>query len=203
MVSGESKKSAIGPESSKSEIRARALRRRRDLADKDRRSRAICERFQNLQAFRDCGTLLVYMHLPNEVGTDELVKCLLESRKKLVVPYCRGDDLGLFLLSRLDDLSIGTFGILEPLGKLRSDVERQVEPTQLDLLAIPGIAFDRHGGRVGHGRGYFDRLLKQIRPDAVTVGLAFECQLFDRVPMEDHDVPLDGIVTEHAAYFSR
>ncbi len=196
-------KDSTGPEISKAEIRARAIESRHSLSDRDRRSRAVCDRFGTLPALADAGTVLVYMHIRGEVRTADLVEGLLETGKRVVVPYCVGDDLSLFLLSELTELSPGTFGILEPHDHLRSVAEKHVEPQELDMLAIPGVAFDRSGGRVGHGRGYFDRLLQHLRPDAFSVGLAFKCQLFDQVPMEPHDVPLDAVVTEDALYLSK
>lgn len=142
------------------------------------------------------------MHIRDEVRTADLVTQALQTGKKVVVPYCVGDDLKLFLLADRAELSAGTLGIPEPKESLRSRAERQVAPEELDLLAVPGLAFDRSGGRVGHGRGYFDRLLRHLRPDACSIGLAFECQLFDWVPMDSHDVPLDGIVTEERIYLA-
>jgi 5-formyltetrahydrofolate cyclo-ligase len=197
-----SESSSSGPEISKAEIRARGLQLRRNLADKDRRSVAVCERFRTLTQYADAATVLVTMHIRAEVRTTDLVTSTLHTGKRLVVPYCQGDDLKLFLLADLTELSVGTFGILEPQEPLRSAPAKQVAPGELDLLAVPGVAFDRSGGRVGHGRGYFDRLLRCLRPDACSIGLAFECQLFDRVPMEEHDVALDGIVTEKGVYFT-
>lgn len=196
-------KNLTGPEISKAEIRARAMESRRSLSDKERRSCSICDRFAALPAFADDGTVLVYMHIRAEVRTTTLVGRLLESDKRVVVPYCVGDDLRLFLLSDLAELAPGALGIPEPRQNLRTIAEKHVEPGELDLLAVPGVAFDRFGGRVGHGRGYFDRLLRHIRPDAFSAGLAFECQLFDQVPMEPHDVPLDAVVTEDAVYLSK
>ena len=67
---------------------------------------------------------------------------------------------------------------------------------ELDLLVIPGLAFDRQGGRLGYGKGYFDRLLPGARPDALLAAVAFECQLFDAVPMQPYDVRVDAVVTE-------
>lgn len=143
------------------------------------------------------------MHVRDEVRTDALVARLFKTRKRIVVPYCVGPDLKLFLLCDLDDLSTGVFGIPEPRQSLRSLAERRIEPKELDLLAVPGVAFDRLGGRVGHGRGFFDRLLQHKRADAISLGLAFECQVFERVPMDEDDVPLDGVVTEETAYLAR
>lgn len=194
---------ASGPEISKAEIRARALQRRRNLTDKDRRSVAICTRFCALPRYLDAAAVLIYMHTGDEVRTADLLAHLLQEGKRAVVPYCAGDTLKLYHLTDLSELSPGVLGILEPKAALRSVAARHVMPEELDLLAVPGVAFDRTGGRVGHGRGYFDRLLRHLRADALSVGIAFECQLFDRVPMESHDVPLGGIVTEDAVYWAK
>ena len=192
-----------GPGISKAEIRARAFECRRNLTDKDRRSAAICERFCALPQYADAATILVYMHIRDEVRTTNLVTRLLQGGKRAVVPYCVGDTLKLYHLRDLTELSAGVLGIPEPRAALRSIADKHVTPEELDLLAVPGAAFDRTGGRVGHGRGYFDRLLRHLRAGACSVGLAFECQLFGRVPMEPHDVPMCGIVTEEAVYWAR
>ena len=65
---------------------------------------------------------------------------------------------------------------------------------------VPGVAFDRHGGRTGHGKGYYDKLLQHARPDAPLVALAFECQLFPEIPTAQHDIFMDRIITEKAIY---
>lgn len=190
------------PEISKAEIRARGLRRRGDLADKDRLSADVRRNFQTLQQYALARRVFVYLHIRSEVRTTELVRQLLDSRKQVVVPYCVDDHLQLFRLSDLAELSPGTMGILEPKTCFRNTPTRQVDPRELDLLAIPGVAFDRAGGRVGHGGGYFDRFLPRLRDDACALGLAFECQLFDRVPMKRHDTPIHGVVTERGVYFA-
>jgi 5-formyltetrahydrofolate cyclo-ligase len=67
---------------------------------------------------------------------------------------------------------------------------------RLDLVVVPGVAFDPQGNRLGWGAGYYDRLLAQVRADAPIVALAFECQIVPAIPPESHDVPVDVIVTE-------
>ena len=94
------------------------------------------------------------------------------------------------------DLAPGTLGILEPKPELREQDQRRAEVQELDLLVIPGLAFDRQGGRLGYGKGYFDRLLPGARPDALLAAVAFECQLFDAVPMQPYDVRVDAVITE-------
>jgi 5-formyltetrahydrofolate cyclo-ligase len=73
----------------------------------------------------------------------------------------------------------------------------------LNLVMVPGVAFDRRGARMGHGKGYYDKLLEHARPDTPLVALAFECQLFDEIPTAEHDVFMDKIITEKAIYPGR
>ncbi len=81
--------------------------------------------------------------------------------------------------------------------------EKKLQPTDLDLIMVPGVAFDRNGGRTGHGKGYYDKLLQHARKDAPLVALAFECQLFDEIPMEPHDIFMDAVVTEVGVFIGR
>ena len=78
--------------------------------------------------------------------------------------------------------------------------DRRPQAADLDLILVPGLTFDRSGGRLGLGKGYYDRFLKYVRPDAPKIAPAFECQLLDEVPVSPHDVRVDMVVTENAVY---
>src|SRR5262249_20104673 len=123
--------------------------------------------------------------------------------KRVVIPYCVDERLELFHLSDMDQLAVGTFEVLEPKPELRVSGQRLVPPAEIDLAVVPGVAFDRDGRRLGHGMGYYDRLLTELRADASLVALAFECQMFPGVPTDAHDVPMDKIITERAVYAGR
>jgi 5-formyltetrahydrofolate cyclo-ligase len=116
------------------------------------------------------------------------------------VPYCVNGELELFHLQNMDELALGMYKILEPRAELRTLPGSRVEAASLDLVVVPGVAFDREGGRTGHGFGYYDKLLGRARPDAPLIALAFECQLFPRIPMQPHDIFMDKVVTESAVY---
>jgi 5-formyltetrahydrofolate cyclo-ligase len=75
-----------------------------------------------------------------------------------------------------------------------------VDVTSLELIIVPGVAFDSSGGRIGHGKGYYDRLLRNVTPATRIVALAFECQMFAEIPMLDQDAFMDKVVTERAVY---
>ena len=77
---------------------------------------------------------------------------------------------------------------------------KQVAVEEFDLVMVPGVAFDRRGARMGHGMGYYDKLLEHARPDTPLVALAFECQLFPEIPTQEHDIFMDQIITEQAIY---
>src|SRR5204863_8679815 len=118
----------------------------------------------------------------------------------IVVPYCVDGELELFHLESMDELAAGMYKILEPREELRAVPEKRVEIEELDLVKVPGVAFDRGGGRTGHGKGYYDKLLERARPDTPLVALAFECQLFPEIPTGAHDIYMDKVVTEGAVY---
>ncbi len=177
-------------------IRARARALRVSQADKSGLSRRICRRLATLPEYLYAATVMSYVDLGSEVRTRDLLKAAWRDGKRLVVPYCVGDQLGLFVLESLDELAPGTLGILEPAAELRGRGNRRIDVAELDLIVVPGVAFDRRGGRLGQGKGYYDRLLRLARPGTALVALAFECQLVAEVPMLPHDVPMQKVITE-------
>ena len=187
----------------KQAIRRKASARRNAQPGKDALSAAIFERIFSLNEYSAAGTVLFYIDVRSEVRTRPALSSVLALQKRIVVPYCVDDRLALFNLRGLDELEPAAFGILEPRMPLRELSERRVDPVEIDLVLAPGVAFDRRGGRLGHGLGYYDRLLQRLRPGAVIVGLAFDCQLFDEIPMSPHDVFMDLVVTESAVYEGR
>jgi len=184
----------------KQEIRKRAHANRRRQENKDLLSREIHRRLAALPEFKAAGTVMFYVDVRHEVRTQSLLPSVWQQGKRIVVPYCVGDRLELFLLHDVDELAVDTFGILEPQHELRGRLDRKLEVSAIDLIVVPGVAFDRRGGRVGHGRAYYDKLLNRVRPDTTLAALAFECQLFPAVPVESHDVAMDVVITEEAVY---
>jgi 5-formyltetrahydrofolate cyclo-ligase len=187
----------------KARIREQAHANRNQQPDKDDLSRRICETFMALPEYAAARTVLFYLDVRSEVRTRHTLPDALKTGKRIVVPYCVKDELELFLLTSPDELAVGMYKILEPKPELRALPEKRVAPTELDLIMVPGVAFDRRGARMGHGFGYYDRLLQHARPDAPLVALAFECQLFPEIPTQPHDVFMDRIITEQAVYPGR
>ncbi|MGY6276542.1 5-formyltetrahydrofolate cyclo-ligase [Methylomonas sp. MgM2] len=176
--------------------------------DKNAVSASICQRFIGQPWYRSAQTVLWYVHCRSEVRTLPSLIQQLATHKRIVVPYCTVDDngercLGLWHLQDIAELRPGMWNILEPPRERWPEPERQVNPQQLDVVMVPGVAFDGKGGRLGNGAGYFDRLLRRVRPDTVLAGVCYQSQILPLVPMESHDVHMDVVITEQAIYPGR
>lgn len=187
----------------KQQLRAQAMANRQRQENKDELSHAIGQRLLTLPEFAAAQTVLFYINVRAEVSTRPLLPVAWQQGKRVVVPYCVRGQLELFRLENFEELGSSTFGLLEPRAELRGRPDRSVAPSELDLVVVPGVAFDRNGGRLGHGRGYFDGLLKHVRSDTSLVALAFECQIVPEVPMFAHDIYMHKVVTEKAIYERR
>lgn len=188
----------------KAALREEAHSRRRAQVDKDPLSRQIMARFFELPAWQSARTVMLYLDVRAEVRTRHDLPAALASGKKIVVPWCNDQgELELFHLESLDELAVGMYKILEPKPELRQLPHKQVAVEELDLIMVPGVAFDRSGARMGHGKGYYDKLLEHARLDTPLVALAFECQLFPEIPVQPHDIYMDQIITEAAVHQGR
>ncbi len=184
----------------KKSIREQAHANRRAQENKEELSRLICDRFVGLDEYAAARTLLFYIDVRTEVRTRQHLPVALAAGKRVLVPYCVERDLVLFDLRSMDELSVGMYKILEPREDLRRCRRRRVDVAEVDLIMVPGVAFDRRGARMGHGFGYYDKLLEHARRDTPLVALAFECQLFPEIPTQPHDIFMDKIITEQAIY---
>lgn len=184
----------------KKAIREAAHAARNALPNKDELSQAICEKFVALPEYQRAKTVMYYVDVRSEVRTRNYLATALTHGKRIVVPYCVDGLLELFLLESMDELDLGAYKILEPRADLRGLPAKRVQPEELDLIMVPGVAFDRRGARMGHGFGYYDKLLEHARPDCPLVALAFECQFFPEIPTQSHDVFMDKIISEAAVY---
>lgn len=184
----------------KRRIREQAHANRREQENKDPLSRQIVAKFMSLSEYEAAQTVMFYIDVRAEVRTRQDLPAALESGKRVVIPYCVDGELELFYLESMDELDIGMYKILEPRPELRTVLEKRVEVDELDLIMVPGVAFDRRGARTGHGKGYYDKLLEHARDDTPLVALAFECQMFEEIPVAEHDVFMDKVITESAIY---
>jgi 5-formyltetrahydrofolate cyclo-ligase len=152
----------------------------------------------SLPAYKAAKTVMWYVDAGSEVRTRQTLPEALGHGKRVVVPWCvvESNTLELFLLADMTELVEGAYKILEPKPELRHLANKVVRPEELDLVMVPGTAFDLRGGRMGQGKGYYDRLLASARRNAPLVGMAFDCQIFEEIPVAGHDVFMDVVLTE-------
>ena len=187
----------------KAAIRKQAHENRKNQEDKEAVSIAIMNRFMELPEYDAARTVMFYVDVRDEVRTRQALPAALATGKRIVVPYCVDGELELFWLEVMDELELVMYRILEPKNELRDVVHKRLQPEDLDLIMVPGVAFDKNGGRTGHGKGYYDKLLEHAKPETPLVALAFECQMFDEIPMDHHDIFMDKVVTENNVYTGR
>lgn len=185
----------------KNQLRKTAHANRNEQENKDELSRRIVGAFMSLPEYATASTVMFYVDVRSEVRTRHDLAAALEGDKTIIVPWCNEDgELELFRLDNMDELEIGMYRILEPREDLRRLPEKQVNVEELDLIMVPGVGFDSRGARMGHGKGYYDKLLEHARPDTPLVALAFECQMFEEIPVAGHDVFMDKVITEDCVY---
>ncbi len=158
----------------------------------------IIQTLMGLDEFKNSSMLMCYVDFRNEVSTKGFIEQCLEMGKRVAVPLVYRDKSACKKIVAVEifdldgSLEKGTFGILEP----KAVDTNFVAPTDFDLIIVPGVAFDGYKNRIGYGAGYYDAFLVEIKDSCKTVGLAFDIQFVDEIPVEKHDVPLDIIVTE-------
>jgi len=183
----------------KEKLRKEIKEKRRKLSKEENRkkSKEIKERLLELKEYRDAKTVLFYVSYDGEVFTQDMIKEAMKE-KRVVLPISNKEDCSLSLseLKNLGDLEMGSYGILEP----KKDCRRKVSIDEIDLIIVPGVGFDTKGNRMGHGKGYYDRLLDNS--NATTIALAFEFQIIKNIPTESHDKKVDIIVTENEVIYS-
>lgn len=136
----------------------------------------------------DVSTVLAYYSLPDEVNTHQLIDELVADGKTVLLPkVLDGETMELRRYTGRQDLQEGPFHIMEPVGECFSDY------SQIDVVLVPGVAFDSQGHRLGRGKGYYDRFLSALTPCAL-IGVCFDFQKVSEVPIDEYDIPVDEVI---------
>jgi 5-formyltetrahydrofolate cyclo-ligase len=189
-------------------LRRKAYDARNAQPNKDEVSRLAIARLLELPEYEQAQTVLWYLDCRSELRTRHALPDALTGGKRIVVPFCTTDEngenkLGLWLLESMDEMIVGKWNILEPPRDRWTEPAKVVAPDELDLVMVPGVGFDRSGGRMGNGQGYYDRLLQSVRLNCALVAPCYESQLMDEVLMGPHDVFMDKVVTEAQVYHGK
>lgn len=152
-------------------------------------SEKILKRLEETELFRQASCIALYHAIPGEVQTAGFIEKWFD-KKQLLLPLVIGDDLRLLPYEGYDSLIPGAFGILEP-----KNTETTVPESDVDLIIVPGVAFDCQLNRMGRGKGYYDRLLSTLQ--APKIGICFNFQLQESIPVESFDKKMDMVITEN------
>lgn len=156
-------------------------------AEKMAAADAVFSRVEESAAFQLAERILMYHSLPDELSTLKFLD-KWKKLKKFYLPRVNGVNLELLPYDE-SRLEIGSFHIEEPRGNDTHPVE------EMEVIIVPGVAFDRKGRRLGRGKGFYDRLLQTAK--AIKIGVGYEFQLLEEIPAEPHDVAMDYVITEH------
>ena len=166
----------------------RAEMSHREVAEK---SKSAAQLFLSSDFYKNAAQIMLYTQLGNETDTTDIISCAFADKKTLVFPITEVHS-GIITPYYADEKTVfkkGNFSVSEPVGTQVADM------TKTDVILVPGIAFDKTGGRIGFGKGCYDRLLKNSA--AVKIGYCYGFQLVDSIPCEPHDVKMDFIITEN------
>ncbi|HEX3025631.1 MAG TPA: 5-formyltetrahydrofolate cyclo-ligase [Clostridia bacterium] len=173
----------------------REIRRRLSPEEKARLDQSVFENLIRTEEYRKAQAILCYVSVRDEVDTLRVIGHALETGKKVAAPICipEGNRMEFHLISSIDDLKIGHFGLLEPEPKPQT----LFYPAKLDFCIVPGLSFDRLGGRLGYGGGYYDRFLSKYRITAA--GICYSSLISKIIlPTGRYDVPVSIVVTDRA-----
>ncbi len=188
------RESAGGNMFSKQEIRKEMLEKRRQLTSEEVETGGLqlLEKLQSGGYLKDVRTAFVYVSAKNEVSTLPLIAYLLSQNVRVCVPKTFGEGcMEACLISNLErDLTLGTYGILEPV------TEEKVMIETIDLVIVPGVAFDKDGNRIGYGAGYYDRFLqrKELPRHVRKLGVCYAFQVVDAIVADNTDIPMDEVI---------
>lgn len=173
----------------KVEIRRRIknLRTMLDSVERESAATQVFERLEKTAAFLMAEHILMYHSLPDELSTKTFLRKWGE-KKHFYLPRVNGVNLDILPYDE-SRLELGAFHIEEPTG------DNVVSSDILELIVVPAVAFDRRGNRLGRGKGFYDRLLNSVR--ATKIGVGYEFQLYDELPTEEHDIPMDIVITQN------
>lgn len=181
----------------KKQFRKKILDKRQSISKEEvvEKSKKIKEKFQEFSGYKEAKFIMAYLPFRNEVDTFPIITEAMEKSKEIAVPktYPKTKEMIPALISDLEeDLVYGSYGILEP----KDERLNPLEPERIDLVIVPGVAFDEKGYRLGYGGGYYDRFILSLKEDVIFVAVAFEEQVVDEVPVDSWDQQVHLIFTE-------
>lgn len=175
----------------KKELRKEIRLRKKQYTESELKklSLPIMRKLLELSCIKNARTIMLYCSLPDEVYSLETIRQLKEEGKRIVLPVVTSDtEMELHTYNGDADLHIGRFNILEPCG------EKFIDYADIDLIIVPGMAFDDSNNRLGRGKGYYDRFLEKLK-DKYKIGICFPFQRVHHLPTSEHDIRMDMVIS--------
>jgi 5-formyltetrahydrofolate cyclo-ligase len=175
-------------------IRQRILKllRNQEEESKHKKSLVILNKLFSIPEFQGAKTILFYASFAGEVDTFEMIQQALEIGKQIALPIVKEKERNIIpaLINNLEkDLECGKYGIKQP-----KEDAKFVDLDKIDMVVVPGVAFDKQNNRLGRGEGYYDRFLKKLSPNSYSVGLAFDFQVVDSLPVSETDIAVSRVI---------
>ncbi|MFA5092432.1 MAG: 5-formyltetrahydrofolate cyclo-ligase [Candidatus Omnitrophota bacterium] len=176
----------------KAQIRSKILKRLKiqKEEDRNRKSKLIKDKLLRNKVFKKAKIIMFYIAFGGEVNTEEMIREAKKIGKVICVPICKKDKETMQpnIFEDHGKLKKGPYGALEPV------TQALIKPKDLDLVIVPGLAFDKKGNRLGRGKGCYDRFLNQLSKNTASIGLAFDFQILPRVPTTSYDVSMQKVI---------
>ncbi len=168
-------------------IREKIRKKKQQITDKEKEIEAsnVFEKIEALPEFENANKVMVYWSMPDELPTHNFI-IRWSKKKTMLLPVVKGDDLLIKPFSTKEEMKQGDFGIWEP------DIQKEYLRS-IDLVIVPGVAFDKNKSRLGRGKGYYDKYF--LNKKIVKIGVCFDFQLLDDIPIDSFDIKMDKIVT--------
>ncbi|WP_460295457.1 5-formyltetrahydrofolate cyclo-ligase [Clostridium sardiniense] len=163
-----------------------------DITVKEAMDNNIIEKLMMNETYKSARGIFIYIGFGSEINTKIIIREALNSGKEVYVPKVIKKDMILIKIDSLENLVTSSYGILEPIGD-KSDLD----VNKLELIVMPGVAFDKSGNRLGYGGGYYDKFLEQNKIECKKIALSYDFQVLEKLEVEEHDIKVDLIITEN------
>lgn len=162
------------------------------IEDKKLMDTKIKDLLINKQYYKEATGIFIYVGFGSEIETTAIIEKILRDKKRVFIPRTniKEKTMDAVEILSLDNLEKNIYGIYEPRIGLKA-----ISKEEIDLVILPGVAFDKQGGRIGYGGGYYDKYLSKIHSNVLKVALAYDFQIIDKIPLESHDILADRIIT--------
>ena len=149
----------------------------------------------NSDMYKVADTVFAYWSVEDEADTRRIINRALSDNKRVALPKCidKNGNMKFYYIASADDLSIGMYGIMEPCGE-----DEATAYGNCAICLVPGLSFDRYGYRLGYGKGYYDRFLKEF--GGISIGLCYNACLSELLPKDEYDIKVDYIITDTKIY---